>query len=113
MTSRRPAARTVTVAQYLVARLHAAGVRHLFGVPGDFTLDLLDAVQDTGLLEWVGTANELDAGYAADGYARRRGLAALITTAGVGELSCINAIAGSYAEQVPVVQVSGVPATGP
>lgn len=54
-------------------------------------------------LGWVGTTNELNAGYAADGYARLRGMAALCTTFGVGELSAINAVAGSYAEHVPVV----------
>lgn len=102
---------TVTVARYLSTRLHQLGVRHLFGVPGDFNLTLLDLIEEAGQLAWVGSPNELNAGYAADGYARCRGLGALVTTYGVGELSCINAVAGSYAENVPVVQITGSPAT--
>jgi indolepyruvate decarboxylase len=100
-----------TVAEYLATRLRQCGVEHVFGVPGDFSLALVEALSGPGGLEWVGTANELDAGYAADGYARRRGLGALCTTFGVGELSALNAIAGAYAEHVPIVQITGAPAT--
>jgi TPP-dependent 2-oxoacid decarboxylase len=87
------------------------GVAHLFGVPGDYNLALLDDLIAANKQEWVGTTNELNAGYAADAYARRRGLGAVLTSSGAGELSCLHAIAGSHAEQVPVVQISGVPAT--
>ncbi|MFI5954560.1 alpha-keto acid decarboxylase family protein [Cryptosporangium sp. NPDC051539] len=104
--------REVTVAEYLAERLRQHGVAHLFGVPGDFNLELLDRMLRGGQQRWVGSPNELNAGYAADAYARRRGLAAVVTTFGVGELSCLNAIAGAYAEQVPVVQITGAPATG-
>lgn len=106
-----PEPSTVTVACYLSIRLRQLGVEHLFGVPGDFNLDLLDLIATEGRQTWIGSPNELNAGYAADGYARCRGLAALVTTYGVGELSCINAIAGSYAENVPVVQITGAPAS--
>lgn len=75
---------------------------------GDFNLDLLDYVEPAGLL-WVGNTNELNAGYAADGFSRIRGIGALITTFGVGELSAINAIAGAYAERAPVVHIVGTP----
>lgn len=75
---------------------------------GDFNLELLDHVEPSGLL-WVGNANELNAGYAADGYSRIRGIGALVTTFGVGELSAINAIAGAYAERAPVVHIVGTP----
>ncbi|WP_285138257.1 thiamine pyrophosphate-binding protein [Microbacterium sp. lyk4-40-TSB-66] len=102
---------TYTVADYLLDRLAEAGVRHLFGVPGDFTLAFLDHVERHPLVEWVGCANELGAGYAADGYGRLHGLGALSTTFGVGELSAISAVAGSYAEHVPVVHVVGAPTT--
>lgn len=101
-----------TVADYLLDRLAEAGVHHLFGVPGDFTLGFLDHVERHPHIEWVGCANELGAGYAADGYARLSGLGALSTTFGVGELSAINAIAGSFAEHVPVVHIVGAPTTG-
>ncbi|WP_337063315.1 alpha-keto acid decarboxylase family protein [Kineococcus sp. G2] len=107
-----PAATTVTVGTYLARRLAQLGVRHLFGLPGDFNLALLDELLAAGEQRWVGSANELNAGYCADGYARlRRGPAAFVTTFGVGELSAVNALAGSFAEDVPVVHVVGMPAT--
>jgi alpha-keto-acid decarboxylase len=84
----------------------------VFGVPGDYTLGLLDHVIAHGHVAWVGTTNELNAGYAADGYGRARGMGALMTTFGVGELSAINAITGSFAEHVPVIHVVGSPASG-
>ena len=102
---------TYTVSDYLLDRLVELGVGHVFGVPGDFTLTFLDHVVTHPKLAWVGCANELNAGYAADGYARLRGMAALTTTFGVGELSAINAVAGSFAEHVPVVHVVGSPSS--
>ncbi|HTY97150.1 MAG TPA: thiamine pyrophosphate-binding protein [Solirubrobacteraceae bacterium] len=101
-----------TVGDYLAARLAEAGVNHVFGVPGDYTLALLDHVIASSSLRWVGCTNELNAGYACDGYARIRGIGALMTTFGVGELSAVNAVAGSYAEHVPVVHIVGSPASG-
>ena len=100
-----------TVAEYLLSRLVAAGARHVFGVPGDFNLRLLDVVADHPDLDWVGTANELNGAYAADGYARVGGLGVVLTTYGVGELSAFNGLAGSFAEAVPVLHVVGSPAT--
>jgi TPP-dependent 2-oxoacid decarboxylase len=100
-----------TVADYLMDRLVEVGVDRIFGVPGDFTLALLDRVVAHRGLTWTGCTNELNAGYAADGYGRMRGIAAVCTTFGVGELSAINALAGSYAEHVPVVEIVGAPAT--
>ncbi len=101
-----------TVGDYLAERLADAGVDRVFGVPGDYTLTLLDYLIARPGLAWTGCANELNAGYAADGYARMRGIGALCTTFGVGELSAINAVAGSFAEHVPVVHIVGSPASG-
>jgi len=98
-----------TVGDYLLDRLAELGITEIFGVPGDFNLELLDHVIEHPDIRWVGSSNELNAGYAADGYGRLRGMAALITTFGVGELSAANAIAGSYAEHVPVVHIVGAP----
>ncbi|EAA7131851.1 alpha-keto acid decarboxylase family protein [Salmonella enterica subsp. enterica serovar Montevideo] len=98
-----------TVADYLLDRLAGCGIGHLFGVPGDYNLQFLDHVIDHLTLRWVGCANELNAAYAADGYARMSGTGALLTTFGVGELSAINGIAGSYAEYVPVLHIVGAP----
>ncbi|MCS2157095.1 thiamine pyrophosphate-binding protein [Scandinavium sp. H11S7] len=101
-----------TIADYLVDRLAGCGIDHMFGVPGDYNLQFLDHVIDHPKLCWVGCANELNAAYAADGYARIHGAGALLTTYGVGELSALNGIAGSFAEYVPVLHIVGAPGTG-
>ncbi|OHF02721.1 thiamine pyrophosphate enzyme [Colletotrichum orchidophilum] len=99
---------SIKLAEYLFTRLHQLGIGAIHGVPGDFNLALLDYVKPAGL-QWVGNTNELNAGYAADGYARIKGIGALITTSGVGELSAINAVAGAYAERAAVVHIVGTP----
>ncbi|WP_350327454.1 indolepyruvate decarboxylase [Pectobacterium aroidearum] len=98
-----------TVGDYLLDRLAQIGIQHLFGVPGDYNLHFLDHVISHPEVTWVGCANELNAAYAADGYARCRPAAALLTTFGVGELSAINGIAGSYAEFLPVIHIAVAP----
>ncbi|ROT42710.1 pyruvate decarboxylase [Sodiomyces alkalinus F11] len=100
----------VDVGEYLFRRLYEVGVRSVHGLPGDYNLVALDYIQSTGL-KWVGSVNELNAGYAADGYARVKGISALITTFGVGELSAINAIAGAFSEHVPIIHIVGCPST--
>ena len=97
-----------TVSRYLISRLQETGVKHLFGVPGDYVLDFLDEVIASPL-QWVGTCNELNAGYAADGYARLNGAGAAVVTYGVGGLSILNAVAGAFAEQVPLIVINGAP----
>ena len=106
-TSHQP---TTTVADYLLTRLSQAGVISVFGVPGDYNLGILDAIAARPALAWQGMATEQGAGHAADSYARLRGLGAVVTTFGVGELSAVNAVAGAYAESVPVVHIVGTPA---
>ena len=100
---------SLTLGKYLFTRLRNLGVTDIHGIPGDYTLKALDHLQASGS-KWIGGCNELNAGYAADGYARVKGLGALFTTYGVGELSAINAVAGSYAEHVPVIHIVGSPA---
>lgn len=100
----------VYLAEYLFTRLHQVGVRSVHGVPGDYNLLSLDFIEPAGL-HWVGNANELNAGYAADGYARINGISALVTAFGVGELSALNAIGGAFAERVPLVHIVGTPST--
>lgn len=99
----------ITLGRYLFERLRQVDTNTIFGVPGDFNLSLLDKIYETQGMRWAGNANELNAAYAADGYARVKGMAALITTFGVGELSALNGIAGSYAEHVGVLHIVGVP----
>lgn len=98
-----------TVADYIADRLAELHIKDVFGVPGDFNLEFLDHITGHDALHWVGNANELNAGYVADGYARMNGIGALVTTFGVGELSAINAIAGSFSENVPVVRTLSAP----
>ncbi|KAI0373921.1 pyruvate decarboxylase [Pilatotrama ljubarskyi] len=104
---------TMFVGQYLVERLVQLGVTKMFGVPGDFNLGFLDFVEDHPKIDWVGDCNELNAAYAADGYARiNEGILGVVTTTfGVGELSAMNGIAGAFAEHVPVLHLVGVPST--
>ncbi|EDO17932.1 hypothetical protein Kpol_1010p48 [Vanderwaltozyma polyspora DSM 70294] len=99
----------ITLGRYLFERLKQVQVQTIFGLPGDFNLSLLDKIYEVPGMRWAGNANELNAAYAADGYARIKGMACLITTFGVGELSALNGIAGSYAEHVGVLHVVGVP----
>jgi len=97
----------MSIGEFLLRRLEEAGVGHLFGVPGDFNLELLQQLEDSSRLKWVGTCSELNASYAADGYARLHGMGALTVTNAVGALGAINGIAGSYAEHVPVILIAG------
>jgi indolepyruvate decarboxylase len=99
--------RRMQIGDFLLRRLEEAGVQHLFGVPGDYNLGLLQQLQSTGALKWVGTCNELNASYAADGYARLNGLGALLVTNGVGPFAAINGVGGSYSEHVPVICIAG------
>ncbi len=106
ITTATPA--TTTVAAYLFRRLQENGVDHIFGVPGDFALSLFDYITTTDLTV-VNTCDEQGAGFAADAYARVRGLGAVCVTYGVGGLKIANSTAQALAEDVPVVVISGAP----
>lgn len=98
-----------TVVEHVLARLKAIGISEVFGVAGDYAFPVDDAVANFPGMKWIGSCNELNAAYAADGYARIRGVGAISTTYGVGELSAINGIAGAYAEHVPIFHLVGMP----
>ena len=98
-----------TVAEYTLRRIAALGIDRVFGVPGDYAFSIDDAVETVDGLGWVACANELNAAYAADGYARIRGAAILSTTYGVGELSALNGVMGSKAHRLPVFHLVGMP----
>ncbi len=100
-----------TLIEHVLMRLKQLGLTEIFGVPGDFSFGITDAICHDRDLRWIGTSNELNAAYAADGYARVKGLGALCTAFGVGELSALNGIAGSYTEHVPVFHLVGMPNT--
>lgn len=98
-----------TVGQYLVDRLHQIGIEHLFAIPGDYCAEWINDYVEPSPIERVGATNELNAGYAADGYARQKGVGAVCVTYSVGAFSLLNAVAGSYTERVPVVVLNGAP----
>jgi len=97
-----------TVADYILKRLSEQRVDRLFGVPAAYCAPLFDAAAHHGIKSVV-AASDLEAGYAADGYARTKGLGAVSVAYGVGTLSMINAIAGAYVERSPVVVINGGP----
>lgn len=98
----------ITVSEYIFRRVAQLGVKHVFGIPGDYTLHLMDYVYNVPELTYIGFCNELNAAYAADGYARiKKTPACLLTAFGVGEMSTVNAIAGAFAESVPLLHVVG------
>ncbi len=99
----------ITVGQFLFDCLNKEGITEIFGVPGDYNFSLLDILEHYQQINFVNCCNELNAGYAADGYARVKGIGALITTFGVGELSACNAVGGAYSESVPVIHIVGAP----
>ena len=101
----------IKVADYLIERLNSLGIEEIFGLPGDYNFDIVEAIEKNKNVNWIGSTNELNAGYAADGYARTKGYGAIVTTYGVGELSAMNAIAGAMAENVPIVKIVGIPST--
>jgi TPP-dependent 2-oxoacid decarboxylase len=97
-----------SIGHYLLTRLYEHGVHHLFGVPGDYILRFYQQIYDSPV-QHIGTTREDTAAFAADGYARLRGLSAVAVTYGVGALNVVNSIAGAYAESSPVVIISGAP----
>ncbi len=99
----------MTVNEHVLSRLNALGLTDVFGVPGDFAFPVNDAICLHPKMRWIGCCNELNAAYAADGYARIKGVGAVCTTYGVGELSALAGIAGSYAEHLPIFHLVGAP----
>ena len=99
-----------TVADYIVRRLAREGITDCFGVAELECEVPCDAVARSEAIRWIGCSNELDAAYAADGYARVRGCSMLMTTYAVGELSALNGVMGARAERSCVFHVVGMPA---
>ena len=98
-----------TVIQHVLRRLKEIGVDDVFGVAGDYAFPVNDAIVEHPAIKWIGCCNELNASYAADGYARMRGVGAVCTTYGVGELAAMSGVAGSYAENLAVFHLVGTP----
>lgn len=99
-----------SIGSYLIQQLYAAGVRHVFGVPGDYVLGFYDLLSHSEL-KIVNMCDEQGAGFAADAYARVRGLGVVCVTYCVGGLKIVNTTAQAFAEKSPVVVISGAPGT--
>ena len=100
--------RIPTIGSAVIERLHQLGVRHIFGIPGDYVLSLYQLIEASPI-QHVGTTREDSAGFAADAYARINGIGAVCVTYCVGGLNTVNAIACAYAERSPVVLLTGSP----
>jgi TPP-dependent 2-oxoacid decarboxylase len=98
-----------TVGTYLIQRIYDHGVRHVFGVPGDFVLGFYQQLNDSNKLKIINTCDEQGAAFAADAYARINGLGAVCVTYCVGGLKIVNATAQAFAEKSPLVVISGAP----
>jgi indolepyruvate decarboxylase len=107
----RPGHETMSIGRYLVDRVAGLGVEHVFGIPGDYVLGLYKLLEESPI-KLVGTTREDNAGFAADAYARIRGLGCVCVTYCVGGLSAANSIAGAFAEKSPLIVLSGSPGLG-
>lgn len=99
----------ITIGDYILKRLKELNIKHIIGEPGDFNLEFLEQISEDKDIEFVGMSNELNAAFAADGYANENGISALMTTYSVGDLNALGGIAGSVAEHRPIIVISGTP----
>src|SRR6266576_1870373 len=99
---------SLTIGQYLINQLYAHGVRHVFGIPGDYVLGFFDQLSKSKL-RIINTCDEPGAGFAADAYSRVKGLGVVCVTYCVGGLKVANTTAEAFAEKSPVVVLSGAP----
>lgn len=95
--------------EFLVERIENIGVRHIFGVPGDYVLKLYNRFCESKVLEVINTTDEAHAGFAADAYARVNGVGCVMVTYNVGALKIANSVAQAYAERSPMIVISGSP----
>ena len=98
-----------SVAEFLIERLGNFGVKHIFGVPGDYLVDFINSANQSEKVVFVNNTDENHSGFAADAYARAHGVGCVCATYSVGALRLCNAVAGAYAEKSPVIVISGSP----
>lgn len=99
----------IAIGDYILKRLKELNIKHIIGEPGDFNLEFLEQISEDDEIEFIGMSNELNAAFAADGYANENGISALMTTYSVGDLNALGGIAGSVAEHRPIIIISGTP----
>lgn len=98
-----------TVGEYLIDKLYDYGVRHIFGVPGDYILGFYEQLSKSKKVKIINTCDEQGAGFAADAYARINGIGVVCITYCVGGLKVVNSAAQAYAEESPIIILSGAP----
>ncbi|WP_444944772.1 alpha-keto acid decarboxylase family protein [Microbulbifer sp. ZKSA006] len=99
-----------SLSEFILSRLSTIGIQHIFGIPGDYVLPFFETmVKDESPVTHIGTCNELNAAYLADGYARIKGLGVVAATYGPGAFNTVNAVAGAFSEQVPLLILVGAP----
>ena len=98
----------MNTAEYLVKKLEELGVNDFFGLPGDYNFNILYAVENNPNTNWIGCTNELNAGYAADGYARTSGkLGVYFTTSGPGAVNAFGGLADAWFDGIPIMGICG------
>lgn len=99
------------VSKFLIERLENIGVKHVFGLPGDYVLDFYKELWDSKKITVINNTDENHSGFAADAYARVNGAGCVVTTYSVGASKVINAVQCAYAEKSPLIVISGAPGT--
>ena len=97
------------VSSFLIERLENAGVKHVFGLPGDYVLDFYKELWDNENISVINNTDENHSGFAADAYARIAGIGCVVVTYNVGASKVINAVQCAYAERSPLIVISGAP----
>ncbi len=101
----------MNLAEQLLRALKQRGATEVFGIPGDFALPLFREIERNRVLPLITLSHEPAVGFAADAASRMRGgLGVAAVTYGAGAFNLVNAVAGAYAERVPLVVLSGAPA---
>lgn len=99
------------LAEAVAKFLESQGVEHIFGVNGGANLHLIHGICDVTKIKFIPTAHEQGAGFAADAYARIRGLGVAMATSGPGATNLVTAISASWQDSIPVLYISGNVAT--
>nr|MBA3305628.1 acetolactate synthase large subunit [Thermoleophilaceae bacterium] len=87
--------------------LEAEGVKHVFGIPGEETLDLNESLAESSI-DFVPVRQEQGGAYMADTYGRLTGHAGVcLGTLGPGALNLVTAVADAYLDRAPLVALTG------
>lgn len=97
----------MNTSQVIIRYLAAAGIRHIFGYPGDPSVEFLEAARREGM-HFVLGSREGTAGLMAEAYGQLTGRPGVcLSTLGPGSTNLVNAVAGAYLDRVPMLAISG------